>query len=185
MQTLVLTRLPSGCCFPVTFHSTYTQNAFHIISDLVPAKSIAVDKSVEADWTGQYRPHCAWARCHHYNTVSTISGSVVLLPGRLPISLHSCEIKSRWGQGTSLSTTYWQSSTRFRWPETFEGVAMAILLQLWTANTFRRSCRQLLAVLQLTNQMGIRSFSAKTTHLSVNQKGFHTTLQKGCSPGVT
>ena len=55
VQRLVLTRLPSACCFPVTFQSTYTQNAFHLytytafISDLVPAKSVAVDKNVEAD----------------------------------------------------------------------------------------------------------------------------------------
>ena len=37
-------------------------------------------------------------------TESTISGrDVVLLPGRLPIFLHGCQIKSGWGLGTRLA----------------------------------------------------------------------------------
>ena len=30
VQTLVLTRLPSACCFPDLFQSMYMQNAFHL-----------------------------------------------------------------------------------------------------------------------------------------------------------
>ena len=80
---------------------------FIIISDLGPAKSIAVDKNVGG---GLNWPHCAWAHCHHYETESTyvltestISGrDVVLIPGLLPIFLHSCEIKYGRGLGTRL-----------------------------------------------------------------------------------
>ena len=54
VQTLVLTRLPSACCFPDLFQSMYTKNTFHlclhiVVSDLVPAKSIAVNENIEAD----------------------------------------------------------------------------------------------------------------------------------------
>ena len=43
---------------------------------------------------------------HYVPTESTISGrDVVLIPGLLPIFLHSCEIKSGWGLGTRLPPT--------------------------------------------------------------------------------
>ena len=36
------------------------------------------------------------------------------------------------GELAQPSATYWPTSAMFRWPERFEGVAMAVLLQLWS-----------------------------------------------------
>ena len=75
-------------------YARYTQNAFrlclHIVSDLVVAKLEAVSKHLGNFYCSldYYWPHCAWARCHHYETEFTISGGdVVLIPGLLPIFL--------------------------------------------------------------------------------------------------
>ena len=119
VQTLVLTRLPSACCFPVTFQSTYTKNAFYLtyiafISDLVPAKSVAVDKKsrrIELVNTSHIvRGHVAIITKpspHYVSTESTISGrDLVLISGLLPIFLHGCEIKSGWCLGTRLIKVY-------------------------------------------------------------------------------
>ena len=86
--------------------STYTYTAF--ISDLVPAKSVAVDKMsrrIERTNTGHIvHGHVAIITKpspHYILTEFTISGrDVVLIPGLLPIFLHCCEIKSGWGLGT-------------------------------------------------------------------------------------
>ena len=84
--------------------SAYAYTSF--ISNLVLAKLEAVSKHLRQTFTVcsiTNWPHCAWARCHHYETESTISGrNVVLIPGLLPIFLHGCEIKSGCGLGTRL-----------------------------------------------------------------------------------
>ena len=55
--------------------STYVYTSF--VSDLVLAKSVAVGKTPRQALLfdrSLYWPHIAWARCHHYETESTISG---------------------------------------------------------------------------------------------------------------
>ena len=53
--------------------STYVYTPF--VSDLVLAKSVAVGKTPRQALLFDcllYRPHIAWARCHHYETGSTL-----------------------------------------------------------------------------------------------------------------
>ena len=52
--------------------STYVYTSF--ASDLVLAKSVAVGKTPSLFDRLPYWPHIAWARCHHYEIESTISG---------------------------------------------------------------------------------------------------------------
>ena len=55
--------------------STYVYTSF--VSDLVLAKSVAVGKMPRQTLLFDrllYWPHIAWARCHHYEIESTISG---------------------------------------------------------------------------------------------------------------
>ena len=74
------------------------------ISDLVPAKSVAVDKNIKLANTGRIvRGHVAIITKpspHYVLTESTISGrDVVLLPGLLPIFLHGYAKKIWVGPG--------------------------------------------------------------------------------------
>ena len=121
--------MTQACCFLDPFQSTYVHNAFHlclhiILSDLVLAKFEAVGKTSTQTLLFdrlQYWPHIVWARCHHYETESTLRTNqvhhdVVMVLGLLPIFLHSCEIKSGSGLGmrleyhtTRLSTQHLQS----------------------------------------------------------------------------
>ena len=103
-DTLALSLLP----FPLPFSqctrktpSTYIHTSF--ISDLVPAKSVAVNKmsrQIELANTGHIvRGHVA--------IITKPSPpfpvrDIVLIPGLLPIFLHSCEIKSGSGLRTRL-----------------------------------------------------------------------------------
>ena len=109
VQTLVLMCLrpsPQPAAFPINFQST--QNAFHlyihiVISDLVPAKFVAVNKMskrIELANTG----HIVRG---HVVIITKLSPpfpvrDVALIPGLLPIFLHSCEIKSGRDLGTRL-----------------------------------------------------------------------------------
>ena len=59
VQTLIWCACPQPASFPICFSQctcktpfTYVYTSF--VSDLEPAKSIAVNENVEADWTGQY-----------------------------------------------------------------------------------------------------------------------------------
>lgn len=57
VKTFVLMHLPSACCFLDPIQSMYIQNAFHLVytsftSDMVSAKSIAVNQNIQANGAG-------------------------------------------------------------------------------------------------------------------------------------
>ena len=116
VHTLDLTPLPSGCCFLIRPFSQYTHKTpstctyIAFISDLVPAKSVAVRKtSRRIELVNTSHIVCGHVAIitklspQYVITKSTISNhDVVLLPGLLLIFLHGCEIKSGWGLGMGL-----------------------------------------------------------------------------------
>ena len=121
---------PFACTIPYGWRTHKTPSAYactSFVSNLVLAK-LELLANILANFTVcsiTNWPHCAWARCHHYETESTLRKNrvhlvpfpvrdVVLIPGLLPIFLHHCEIKSGSGLGTRLmmamqQTTLWIS----------------------------------------------------------------------------